>query len=176
MSRNLPLAVALAAARARGRRRWPAVGVLALEAPTGFPAALAKASRARPLEKVDPELRTVWGWVSVIEEGGVPVVDSQGDVIGEDVLLTAAHDFMKTHRVGGFMHLKKAGAAVRVGDVVESVVFTKDLQKALGIDLGRVGWLAATAVEHPAVWDLAKRGLLTGYSLGGTGIRKELSS
>jgi len=116
--------------------------------------------------KYSEEQRCVTGWASVVEQDGKPVVDHQGDVMSEADLLKSAHNFMADYRVGKAMH--QGG---KVGDIVESVVFTKDLQKALGIDLGKVGWLIKVKVSDPAIWKRVKSGELKAFSIGGYGQR-----
>jgi hypothetical protein len=51
---------------------------------------LTKASIQGQILKADDEQRIVWGWASVITEDGVPVVDTQGDVIRPETLMKAA--------------------------------------------------------------------------------------
>lgn len=119
--------------------------------------------------KVDTAKRLVWGWASVIEEGGKAVVDKQGDVIGEDELLAAVHDFHKSARAARVMH-----DGVDMGEVVEGLVFTRSLQKALGVDLGRVGYLLGMEMPADVVARVAS-GDLTMFSIGGTAVREELA-
>lgn len=121
------------------------------------------------IAKVDVERRIVYGWASVIEEGGNPVVDSQGDVISEATLVDSAQRFMQEVRTGKAMH-----SGPRVADVVESMVFTKELQSALGIDLGRIGWMIAMKVNDAAVWKRVKDGDLGAFSIAGYGKRVEV--
>lgn len=124
------------------------------------------------ITKADDELRVVWGWASIIEEGGRPVIDSQGDVIYEQELVKAAHEFVCMSRTGGLMHAKRAdGSPIQTGTVVESIVFTKALQQAMGIDLGRVGWFIGMHVPEPDAWALVRKGVLPAFSIGGTGTR-----
>lgn len=123
-------------------------------------------SHGEILKVSDDEQRLVLGWASVIEEAGKSVVDSQGDVIDEDTLLKAAHGFILDARAGKLMHQGK-----RVGDVVESIVFTKDLQKALGIDLGKIGWLITYKVRDEELWKEVKAGKYPAFSIGGLGRR-----
>ena len=118
--------------------------------------------------------RLVFGWASVIEEGGAAVVDSQGDVIEVADLQDAAIGFMVDARKGGFMHVKVDGAAVKIGEVVESLVMTKAKQAALGIDLGKVGWLITMKVNDDDVWAAVKDGTLKAFSIGGRGVRTPL--
>lgn len=120
-------------------------------------------------EKRDDEKQIVWGWASVVTEGHKPVVDRQGDLISVDDIQKAAHDFMAFYRTGGEMHEKMG-----IGTVIESVVFTKALQDALGIDLGREGWFVGMRVDDPKVWQAVKNGEYRGFSIGGSGVRKDM--
>lgn len=115
----------------------------------------------------DDDMRIAWGWFSVIEEGGVPVVDAQDDVIGETTLVKAVHEFVLDSRAGKLMHKGR-----RVADIVESVVFTRDVQNALGIDLGKVGWFGAMKFRDDEVWAKVKSGELRAFSIGGVGQRR----
>ena len=121
------------------------------------------------ITKVSEDQRIVYGWASVIEKDGSMVVDSQGDVITEGDLISAAHDFMLDARAAKAMH-----TGAHIGSVVESVVLTKDLQAALGIDLGKVGWLIAMKIESQEVWGAIKDGTFKSFSIGGRGQRVEL--
>lgn len=116
--------------------------------------------------KTAPDQQMVYGWASVIEENGRTITDSQDDQIVLAELTKAAHDFMLYFREGGNMH-----AEMGVGKVVESLVLTKDLQKALGIDLKKVGWLIGMKVSDAAVWKRIKDGELRAFSVGGTAAR-----
>lgn len=128
------------------------------------------------ISKIDDEMQVVYGWASIIEENGQPTVDTQGDIITERELIRAAHDFMRDARAGGVMHMENAdGEPVVVGEIVESMIFTKDLQAALSIDLGMVGWLIGFHVTNADVWRAVKEGSLRAFSIGGSGTRKEVS-
>lgn len=121
------------------------------------------------ISKVDDDKRMIYGWASVIEENGTMVTDRQGDEMDVEELVKAAHDFMLNARVTGEMH-KKLG----VGQAVESMVFTHDLQKALGVDLGRVGWFVGMKINDDNVWARVKAGELGFLSIGGRGVRKPI--
>jgi hypothetical protein len=112
--------------------------------------------------KVDEDQRLVFGWFSVIEENGQVVEDLQGDVIDEVELEKAAYDFVLNARVAGEMH-KNIG----VGSLIESVMFTKEKQKILGIDLGKVGWFAGFYIDDDSVWDSVKKGDYSAFSISG---------
>ena len=104
----------------------------------------------------------VFGWFSVIEENGKPVEDSQGDVISEADLEKAAYDFVLNARVAGEMH-KRVG----VGDLVESMVFTREKQQILGIDLKKIGWLGGFKITDEQTWLAVKSGKLPAFSICG---------
>src|SRR5690348_16762945 len=88
---------------------------------------------AKAAARDDLEDGLVWGFASVAEKDGRPVVDQEGDVIDEAELQRAAHAFMKD-RTGGVMHLRtEDGSVVKAGEIVESAVISSELQKALGI-------------------------------------------
>jgi hypothetical protein len=119
--------------------------------------------------KMDEENQVVYGWASLIEKDDQPIIDNQGDIIREPVLIKAAHGFISDARKGGFMHMD----GVQVGTVVESMVMTRDLQKALGIDLKKVGWLIGMKVTNEKVWKAVKAGDFPEFSIGGEGVRVE---
>lgn len=121
------------------------------------------------IEKQEDQ-RIVYGWASVIEKDGEAVVDKQGDVIEEGELIEAVHEFVSDSRVGKVMH--DGGQTSRI---VDSIVMTKDLQKALGIDLGKVGWLVGVKIDDDETWNLSKSGKLPMFSIGGKAIREKMN-
>jgi len=118
------------------------------------------------VRKVDEEQRLVFGWFSVVEKDGKPVVDREGDVILAEDLEKAAYGFVLKARVAGESHVR-----VGVGDLVESIMFTKEKQEALGIDLGMVGWWGGFKVSDEEVWKAVRSGEYPMFSIGGTGNR-----
>lgn len=116
--------------------------------------------------KIDPEQQLAYGWISITEQGGEPVTDHQGDIIETAELVKMAHKFNTDVRIGKAMHDGEP-----VAELVESMVFTPDVQKALGIDLGLVGWWGVFKVNDPEVWKRVKSGELSAFSIGGTGNR-----
>lgn len=117
--------------------------------------------------KVSEEQQLVYAFASVIEENGEPVVDLHGDIISESELVKAAHRSFR-RMIGKEMH--QGG---QVAEIVESIVLTKELQKALGIDIGKVAWLVAMKIYDLDVWQKVKDGTLSALSIGGRGIRSE---
>ena len=116
--------------------------------------------------KLDEERQLVYGWALVSTEHGEELVDRQDDVVSTDDLRDAAHDFIKGDRTLGRMH-----RTMGVGEVVESVVLSKGLQRALGIDLGVEGWFVGVHVSDPETWQSVKKGELRMFSIGGSGER-----
>jgi len=110
--------------------------------------------------------RLVFGWASISTNSGTEVIDKQGDIIAPDELEKAAYDFVLYSRTQGDMHVRKG-----VGRLVESMVFTKQKQELLGIDLGLEGWFVGFKVDDDAVWKSIKAGNLPEFSVGGRGKR-----
>lgn len=120
-----------------------------------------------PIEKTDEDQRLVFGWASVIEENGRPVVDSQGDVISESDLEKAMYQFAEEMGVAGEMH---ADYGEHLGKLVECVVFTRAKQEALGIKLNKIGaWVGFRL--SPELFAKVKRGDYRSFSIGGFGER-----
>lgn len=116
-----------------------------------------------PISKINDDEFTVSGWASVTHDGGGIVTDVQDDQIDLPEIVKAAHEFMATSRVAGEMH-----ETMGIGTVVESVVFTPEMQKALGIDLKKVGWFVKMKISDAGVWKRVKSGELAAFSIGGT--------
>lgn len=112
--------------------------------------------------KIDADQRVVFGWASVISEGGEPVIDTQGDIIEADELLKAANDFMMDARVAKAMH-----DGDQIGEVIHSLPLTKEIGDALGIQSDREGWVIAMKIHDDAVWKSVKSGELGAFSIGG---------
>ena len=123
-----------------------------------------------PIAKADAPQRLIFGWASVIEKDGKPVEDLQGDVIDEPEMERAFYEFVEDARNAGEMHERYGDD---VGKLVECVVFTKEKQRTLGIDLGKVGcWLGFRLA--PDVFKRVQSGELSMLSIGGTGSREEV--
>ena len=114
------------------------------------------------LKSLHRERQVSWGWFSVISVGGRPIVDADGDVLNEENTLDVAHDFIRHSRQAKVMHEGQPA-----GEVVESLVFTTDLQKALGIDLGKVGWFGGIHWPSRETWARIVAGELAMFSLSG---------
>ncbi len=124
------------------------------------------------ITKVDADKHLVFGWVTVAEEKGKPLVDKQGDVMSPEAMEDMAYNFTLNCRKGGEMHWKEK---VGVGKLVESMAFTKEKQEALGIDLGKVGWWCGFKISDPDVWAKVKDGTYKAFSIHGKGLRQKIA-
>lgn len=114
--------------------------------------------------KESEQLVSGWANVSVNADGSIPL-DWQDDVIAPEVLEKAAIGFMLDYRDSGVMH--EGGS---VGTVVESIVFTKEKQEAIGIPEGTVpqGWFITVKVHDKDVFAKVKDGTYRMFSIQGT--------
>jgi hypothetical protein len=135
------------------------------------------------IEKVDTDKRQVFGWASIAELDGMPVIDRQGDVIMIEELEKAAYDYVLDSRVGGEMHQKitdggvsKASKPKQIGRMIESFVFTPEKIEKMGLpDSTPTGWWIGFKVDDDKVWSKVKKGQYAGFSIHGVGARKKVS-
>jgi hypothetical protein len=92
-------------------------------------------------------------------------------VIAPETLEKAAIQFMLDYRGSGEMH-----QGVIKGTVVESIVFTKEKQEAIGIPDGVVpeGWFITVKVHDPEVFAKVKDGTYRMFSIQGSAKRVKL--
>lgn len=124
-------------------------------------------SRAFEVKKIDEDQQLVFGWASIWTVDGEYVVDKQDDIIPPDEGERAAYDYVLYHRSQGDMHERMG-----VGRCIESMVFTKQKQDALGIDLGMEAWWIGFKVDEPEIWRLIKSGHRPEFSIGGKATRE----
>lgn len=122
------------------------------------------------MKSLDNGLVSGWASVAVNADGSRPL-DWQDDVIESHELEKAAIKFMLAYRDSGVMH-----AGDGVGTVVESLVFTKDKQAALGIPDGIVpeGWFITVKVHDPEIFAQVKSGKYRMFSIQGSSKRIKL--
>lgn len=117
------------------------------------------------IHKARDEQRLVSGWasVSINADGSIPM-DWDDDIIPPEVLEKAAINFMLDYRDSGAMHKGNS-----VGTIVESIVFTKDKQEALGIPDGvlPIGWFITVKVHDEEVYAKVKDGKYRMFSIQG---------
>lgn len=124
------------------------------------------------IQKADDEKRLAFGWAYVSQdEAGNQTEDHSGDQLEPEELEQAAYKFVELYREGGEMH-ERGGCAV----LVESMVFTKEKQQALGIPEGTlpVGWWIGFKVTDDDVWAKVKDGSYSMLSIEGTATRVPL--
>lgn len=122
--------------------------------------------------KSNEEEGLVSGWanVAVNADGTIPL-DWQDDVISPATLEKAAVNFMMEYRGSGVMHEGDSK-----GIVVESIVFTKEKQAAIGIPEGVIpeGWFITVKILDPVVFEQVKNGTFKMFSIQGHAKRVEL--
>ena len=115
--------------------------------------------------KADDDKQLVSGWasVSVNADGSLPL-DWQDDTIPPCVLEKAAIEFMCDYQESGVGHKGDS-----VGTVVESIVFTKEKQEAMGIPEGIVpeGWFITVKIHDSEVFAKVKDGTYKMFSIQG---------
>lgn len=115
----------------------------------------------------DEQLVSGWANVALDVDGNAPL-DWQDDTIAPATLEKAAINFMMDYRGSGEMHQGDS-----VGTVVESIVLTKEKQKAIGIPEGTVpeGWFITVKVKDREVFQKVKDGTYKMFSIQGTAKR-----
>lgn len=117
------------------------------------------------VEKAMPDQHLVFGWanVSLTEDGGVPF-DWHDDMIAPKILEKAAYNFVMKYRDMGEMHVGETQ-----GQLVESIMFTKEKMQALGIPEGVVpeGWWVGFYVPDVEVCQKIKDGQYKMFSIQG---------
>lgn len=127
-------------------------------------------SQVMEITKIDQDQKIIFGKALVPDK-----FDSQGDTVTKEDIEKAAHEFLinlqkayaellktgvnKTNASEiGFMHTVFKGVG-GFGYIVESYIDAEG------------SWVLATKVTDDAVWEMIKKGEITGYSIGGCGRR-----
>lgn len=124
------------------------------------------------IKKSDDDKRLAFGWASVSARiDGEVIEDYQGDIIEPEELEEAAYEYVRLYGEGGEMH-ERGGVAV----LVESVVFTEEKVRVMGIPEGTVpvGWWIGFKVTDEDVWEKVKDGTYSMFSVEGTAERVEV--
>lgn len=124
--------------------------------------------------KSDDDKREVFGWALVaIRKDGEQIVDHQKDVVDPDELEHAAYEYVLKFRDTGELHDKDLR---KKGKLIESVVLTKEKQRAMGIPEGTVpeGWWVGFRIEDEDAWQRVKSGRYKAFSIEGTGVRQPM--
>lgn len=124
--------------------------------------------------KADDDKHLVFGWASVaITVDGEELEDRQHDVIDPDEMEEAAYEYVLNFRDTGEEHLP---GYRKKGKLVESCVFTKDKQKAMGIPEGilPVAWWIGFKIEDEDTWRRIKDGTYKMFSIEGKANREPI--
>lgn len=132
-------------------------------------------SGAFTIAKTEPDKMLVFGWANVaIRQDGTQIADLQGDVIDPEELEKTAYEHVLKFRSTGEQH--DPGLRQK-GRLVESCMFTKEKQAAIGIPPGTVpeGWWVGYKIDDPTAWDKIKKGEYQMFSIEGTGHREPIA-
>lgn len=121
------------------------------------------------IKKIEEDQQLVFGWLSIAYDSqGNQVEDADHDIIEESDLEQAAYNHVLKFRKAGENHQEI------IGDLVESMIFTKEKQQALGIPNGilPIGWWVGYKLVKQDAWDKVKSGEYDSFSVGGRGRRE----
>ena len=128
------------------------------------------------IEKADADKRLVFGWalVSALKDGQ-KIIDHQGDIVEQEDLEEGAYEYVLNFRDAGEEHI---GTLRKKARMVESVVFTAEKLKAMGIPEGTVpyGWWIGFYVDDDRTWELIKNGTYKMFSIEGRAIREPVTN
>lgn len=145
-----------------------------------IPRARAPSSKKRTVKgqlkihKSEDDKMQAFGWASIaVAPSGEQIKDYHEELIDPEELEQAAYAFVEFYREGGEMH-ERGGCAV----LIESMVFTKEKFKALGIPEGTLpeGWFIGFKVTDPDVWDKVKSGEYSMFSIEGKATKEEITA
>lgn len=128
-----------------------------------------------PIAKVDEMNQIIFGWANVsVTPDGEKIWDAHNDHIPIEELELGAYYFVLRVRVMGTDHDDDKEAK---GYLVESVVFTKDKMKAIGIPEGLVneGWWVGFYIPDKQLFADVLSGKYRMLSIQGISVRKEVS-
>lgn len=125
------------------------------------------------IAKTAQDQQLVFGWANVaIDETGQFPLDWDGDFTTPEELEKAAYEFVLKYRVTGENHEGEAK-----GQLVESVMFTKEKQASMGIPEGVLpeGWWVGFHIPDAEVFKKIKSGEYSMFSVEGSAVRKPVT-
>lgn len=128
--------------------------------------------RSFEIKKADEDKHLVFGWALVsATPDGKQIIDHQGDIVDQDELEEGAYEYVLNFRDAGEEHI---GTLRKKARMVESVVFTEEKLKAMGIPLGTVpyGWWIGFYVDDDDTWEKIKSGHYKMFSIEGKAVRE----
>lgn len=125
------------------------------------------------IQKYYDDEQLVFGWASVAKDkDGHRPIEWQGDEIEMYEMEPAVYDFVLEQGITKEMHRKESAK----GQIVESVIFTKEKMAAMGIPEGVVpeGWWVGFKLEDRETFKKVKDGEYKMFSIEGKGVRTPL--
>lgn len=98
-------------------------------------------------------------------------VDAQGDTISTDEIRQAAHKFMEDFGQLGLQHREIVNGKLKL---LESFIAPVDFDVD-GQSVKKGTWLMAERVVDDTLWVAIKKGDITGYSIGGSAVRRKIA-
>ena len=133
-----------------------------------------EAQKSFRILKADDDQHLVFGWASVaITVTGEELEDRQHDIIDPEDLAEAAYEYVLNFRDTGEEHLP---GYRKKGKLVESCVFTKEKQRAMGIPEGIVpeAWWIGFKIDDEDTWQRVKDGTYKMFSIEGKAQREPI--
>jgi len=126
--------------------------------------------------KTDDDKRQAFGWASVVQVDGKPVVDRQGDWITPEEIEKAAYKYVLENRKGGNQHKRTDDdQPLHASSLIESFVVTPEKIEKMGLPASTpVGWWVGYHVHDEDAWQDIKKGVRTGFSIHGRGKRRDV--
>lgn len=121
------------------------------------------------LHKSDTEERIAYGEVLVPDE-----YDSQEDIYTVEDVRLAAHRFLELYKGRTGLQHREIGINDRV-KVLESYLAPVDFELE-GRQIKKGTWLMCVRVLDDTLWEAVKNGDITGFSIGGDGVRTPVSN
>lgn len=121
--------------------------------------------------KTDDDRRLVFGWASIaVTADGEQLEDRQHDVIDPEDLEEAAYEYVLNFGDSGEEHIDSLR---KKGKLVESCVFTRAKQEAMGVPEGTLpeGWWIGFKITDDDAWARVKNGTYRAFSIEGTAER-----
>lgn len=100
------------------------------------------------------------------------VVDAQGDWETPESIEETAHNFMKMYREQGVEHVTKSDLIYPVESYIAPTDMVWEDADGNSETVKKGSWVLGSKIEDASIWDAVKNGLLTGFSVEGTGERE----
>ena len=125
------------------------------------------------IRKLDKDKRQVFGWCSLTEVDGEPIIDRQGDYIPLEEVEKSAYDYVMTSRKGGDMHRRVGEEPLHTSDMIESFVVTPEKLSKMGLEEDAMphGWWVGYKIHDDNQWESVKKGDRNYFSIHGRGRR-----